>query len=233
MKDILITVISILLTVLIIVCMVKGMSVGQFRILSIREIKENSLKLDTDIEELNNLRNVVYKKKLDELGNLTKELTKAKQDYLDLASISTDAEIKDANLEQSYAMEFLWNKIGNYATREGIGLTWNVVSTGIGNKYTLNFTISGSYLGIINYIYALENDAELAFKIENFKIAGGGSVQSSNNNTSNQDNFGVTATFKVTNVGIKEETISSNSNREEIQKKESTIEENLTNKTQE
>lgn len=218
MKDILITVISILLTVLIIVCMVRGLEIGNFQILSISDIKEGSLKLDSEIDNLNNLKNVTYKKKLDDLQTSIKNLTKAKQNYLDLASISSDEEIENANIEQSYAMEFLWNKVGNYATKEGLGLIWNVVSTGVNNKYTLNFTVSGSYIGIINYVCALENDAELAFKIENFKIVSGGTVSSSGTSDSEQDSFKVTATFKVTNIGIKPESMNSSnvSNENEI-----------------
>ena len=195
MKDILITVISILLTVVIIICMVKGLTVGSFRILSISNIKQESLNLDNEVDELNNLKNATYKKKIDDLQTATKSLTTAKQKYLDLASVSTDKEIQDANLEQTYAMEFLWNKIGSYATREGVTLKWDVSSTGVNNKYTLNFTTTGSYIGVINYIYALENDSELAFRIENFKMTASGE--------------NVTATFTVNNVAIKAETVSS------------------------
>ena len=218
MKNVLISVFSILLTALIIICMIRGASIGQFQILSIAEIKTSSLKLDSEIEELNNLKNVTYKKKLNDLQNSIKNLTTAKQNYLDLASISTDTEIQQANQEQSYAMEFLWDKVGTYATQEGLGLTWNVVSTGVNNKYTLNFTITGSYIGIINYIYSLENDSELAFRIENFKIvsAGATTASSGSNNTATQNDVRVTATFSVSNIGIKEESItssnSSNSN---------------------
>ena len=195
MKDILITVISILLTVVIIICMVKGLTVGSFRILSISNIKQESLNLDNEVEELNNLKNVTYKKKIDDLQTATKDLTTAKQKYLDLASVSTDKEIQDANLEQTYAMEFLWNKVGSYATKEGVTLKWDVSSTGVNNKYTLNFTTTGSYVGVISYIYALENDSELAFRIENFKMTASGE--------------NVTATFTVNNVAIKAETVSS------------------------
>ena len=195
MKDILITVISILLTVVIIICMVKGLTVGSFRILSISNIKQESLNLDNEVEELNNLKNVTYKKKIDDLQTATKDLTTAKQKYLDLASVSTDKEIQDANLEQTYAMEFLWNKVGSYATKEGVTLKWDVSSTGVNNKYTLNFTTTGSYVGVISYIYALENDSDLAFRIENFKMTASGE--------------NVTATFTVNNVAIKAETISS------------------------
>ena len=49
MKDILITVISILLTVVIIICMVKGLTVGSFHILSISNIKQESLNLDNEV----------------------------------------------------------------------------------------------------------------------------------------------------------------------------------------
>ena len=195
MKDILITVISILLTVVIIICMVKGLTVGSFRILSISNIKQESLNLDNEVDELNNLKNVTYKKKIDDLQTATKDLTTAKQKYLDLASVSTDKEIQDANLEQTYAMEFLWNKVGSYATKEGVTLKWDVSSTGVNNKYTLNFTTTGSYVGVISYIYALENDSDLAFRIENFKMTASGE--------------NVTATFTVNNVAIKAETISS------------------------
>ena len=196
MKNILITVISLLLTALIIICMVKGLTIGDFNILSIASIKEGSLDLDNAIEELNNLKNVTYKKKVDDLQTTTKSLTTAKQKYLDLASVSTDQEIQEANLEQTYAMEYLWNKVGSYATREGVTLKWDVSSTGVNNKYTLNFTTTGSYVGVISYIYALENDSDLSFRIENFKMVSGGSSN-------------VTATFTVNNIAIKAETVTS------------------------
>lgn len=175
--------------------MVKGLTVGSFRILSISNIKQESLNLDNEVDELNNLKNVTYKKKIDDLQTATKDLTTAKQKYLDLASVSSDEEIQEANLEQTYAMEFLWNKVGSYATKEGVTLKWDVSSTGVNNKYTLNFTTTGSYVGVISYIYALENDSDLAFRIENFKMTASGE--------------NVTATFTVNNVAIKAETISS------------------------
>ena len=175
--------------------MVEGLTVGSFRILSISNIKQESLNLDNEVDELNNLKNATYKKKIDDLQTATKDLTTAKQKYLDLASVSSDEEIQEANLEQTYAMEFLWNKVGSYATKEGVTLKWDVSSTGVNNKYTLNFTTTGSYVGVISYIYALENDSDLAFRIENFKMTASGE--------------NVTATFTVNNVAIKAETISS------------------------
>lgn len=198
MKNILMTVISLLLTGLIIIVMVKGISVGNFKILSIKDIKEESMQMDADIEKLNELKNTDYKKKVSDLQDATKALTKSKNDYLDIASMSSDEEIKQANQIQTYSMEFLWNKVGKYATDQGLTLKWEAKPTGASNKYTLSFSVAGGYIPIINYISNLENDSELLFTIENFKM------------TSSSDTV-VSAEFTVSNIGIKQESISSSS----------------------
>lgn len=210
MKNILVTILSISLTALIIVCMVKGISVGKFEVMSITDIKESSAKLDKQIEDVNTLKNQTYKNKQESLKSSIKNLTSAKQDYLDIASTSTDEEIQKANQEQTYSMEFLWNKVGRYATQEGLTLVWNVSSSGM-NKYNLNFSITGSYLGIINYIYAVENDAELAFRIENFKITSAPTaVRKTTTEETDSDKGAIeVATFTVSNIGIKAESINS------------------------
>ncbi len=198
MKNILMTVISLLLTGLIIIVMVKGISVGNFKILSIKDIKEESMQMDADIEKLNELKNTDYKKKVSDLQEATKSLTKSKNDYLDIASMSSDEEIKQANQIQTYSMEFLWNKVGKYATDQGLTLKWEAKPTGASNKYTLSFSVTGGYIPIINYISNLENDSELLFTIENFKM------------TSSSDTV-VSAEFTVSNIGIKQESISNSS----------------------
>ena len=53
MKDILITIISVLLTIVIIICMAKGLTIGNFHILSIADIKDGSAELDSEIEDFN------------------------------------------------------------------------------------------------------------------------------------------------------------------------------------
>ena len=83
MKNILISVITVLLTILIIVAMVKGITIGKLEILSVADIKINSDELDKKIEDLNVLKNVTYKKKISDLETSTKTLTTNKQKYLD------------------------------------------------------------------------------------------------------------------------------------------------------
>lgn len=197
MRNILTTLLAVLITILTIVLMIKGVQIGNFNVISIAEIKENNEKLDDDIEKLSSLKDITYKKKLSDLEKSIKDLTISKQEYLDVASLSTDKEIKEANQDKVYSMEFLWNKVGKYATKQGVNLKWDVTSTGSDNIYTLSFSVTGSYIGILNYVYELENDSELLFTIENFKVVAGESAERLN------------ANFKVSNIGIKKESITS------------------------
>lgn len=194
MKNVLITIFTLLIAILAIVFMVNGFTIGNFKILSVAQIKESSEELDAEIEKLNELKNTTYKTKVSNLETSTKALTTSKQKYLDLASVCTDAEIKAATVTQKYSMEYLWSKLGGYATKEGVNLKIVVQTSGVEDKNTIDFTLVGSYISIINYVSAIENDSDLGFRIENFKISG----------SSEQ----LTATFKVTNVGIKSESVS-------------------------
>lgn len=191
MKNIIRMIATLVATALVILLMVKGLSIGSIKVYSISEIIEENSKLDNEINDLNKLKNEDYKKSLDSLSSSTKSLETSKQSYLDEASISTDSEIKEATISQNYSMEYLWNKVGSYATEEGVNLKWEVQSSGSG-KYTLNFTVVGSYIAIINYVYDVENDSDLGFTILNFKMTGSDSL---------------TATFSVHDVSIKSESV--------------------------
>lgn len=201
MKNIIRMIATLVATVLVILLMVKGLSIGSIKVYSISEIIEENSKLDNEINDLNKLKNEDYKKSLDNLSSSTKSLETSKQSYLDEASISTDSEIKEATISQNYSMEYLWNKVGSYATEEGVNLKWEVQSSGSG-KYTLNFTVVGSYIAIINYVYDVENDSDLGFTILNFKMSGSDSL---------------TATFSVHDVSIKAESVTAASNTTSMQ----------------
>lgn len=216
MKNILRVILTVLVTILVILLMVKGLSIGSLKIYSISGIIEENKKIDEEIDALNKLKNEDYKKAMDNLNDSAKKLTTAKQSYLDEASISTDSEIKEATISQNYSMEYLWNKVGTYATEEGLKLKWDVQSAGSG-KYTLSFTITGTYISIINYVYDIENDSDLGFTILNFKISGSDEL---------------TATFSVNDVAIKSESISASAMQQQQQQSSSTNNNEQGNNTQ-
>jgi len=73
--------------------------------------------------------------------------------------------------------------------------------TGEENVQNLAFSVTGQYVNIIEFIYAIEDDSELNFKIENYKMV------------PNEANL--TATFNVTNVRVNVEKITTQEETEE------------------
>ena len=195
MKKILIIILITLLVVLTYLVLFQGMTLGKLNILSVQQIADANVGLSEKIEDANRSITTDYPKAISELNQNTKKLSDSKYEYLDMTSVSSEEEIQQANQELYYSMEFLWDKIGSRATKEGVNVKLELVSGDTSTTTNLKFTITGSYIGITNYISALENDSELGFKIENFKLAPGGS--------------NLQATFMVRNVYIKAENVQS------------------------
>lgn len=194
MKKVLIGVIIILLIVLACTTILKGISIGNFKILSTKEIADENNKLTNEIKEITKLMQVDYPTKNDELERNVDEMLKAKEEYLDLASVSTEGEIAKANQEETYTYEFLWTKLGRYATAEGVTAKFDFYAgtTGNSNMKNLNVAITGPYIAIINFMEDIEDDSKLGFRIENFKMVSAGEGQEQ-------------ATFTVSNIRVKQE----------------------------
>ena len=191
MKKILLIILIILLAVGVYFAVAKGIPIGSFQILSITQIAEQNTNLNGKIEELNQLIDLEYPKKVSALKDASNQMIQAKEEYLKLTNISTDEQILQATRSESYAIEFLWATIGNHATSEGVNLKLEILpgDTGAQGVYNLGFTVDGNYVGIINFISAIENDSKLNFRIQNFKLVP-------------YEQPVLRATFTVKNIGI-------------------------------
>lgn len=172
MRKILIIIILLLLIFLGVVIVKDGLEIGFLNFLSVKQIDEQSQALKTKIEEVNTLIDVEYPKKISDLKKASNNMQTAKEEYLRYTNLSSDEQILNAMQKKSYKIEFLWAKIGNHARKEGINLQFEIISSsnGANNANDINFTVEGSYIAIINFIYAIENDTDLNFRIENFKL---------------------------------------------------------------
>lgn len=172
MRKILIIVILLLLLFAGYVIVKDGIKISSFEILGVKQVEEQSQALKSKIEEVNTLIDVEYPKKISDLKKASNNMQTAKEEYLRYTNLSSDEQILNAMQKKSYKIEFLWAKIGNHARKEGINLKFEIVSssTGANNANDINFTVDGSYIAIINFIYAIENDTDLNFRIENFKL---------------------------------------------------------------
>ena len=113
-----------------------------------------------------------YQKKIDDLNTAIKQLETQKNSYEDMVNVSTDSQVEAANQTYNNTIDFLFVRIENHAKSEGVTMKMEVTrsSTGVNNVYNLNFTATGSYTGIEEFITGIEDDSKLGFKIEDFSM---------------------------------------------------------------
>lgn len=181
MKKLLISIIIILVLVLTGITIVKGLEIGNFKILGILEIKKQNEDLDNKIKEATKLASTDYPKSLENLDKTVKDFRKTKTEYEDMISVSTDSEIQAANQYGVYEIGMLWIELGNHAKSEGITMDVSAkdltsIDTSntkeVDKKFNCNlyFTATGTYAGIAGFIEDIEDDSKLGFRIEDFKI---------------------------------------------------------------
>ena len=172
MRKILIIIVIILVAAFGYASLVKGVQIGGMHISSIMQIDEGSKELEAKIQELNSLIDVEYPKKVKELEDASKQMQVAEDKYLNETNLSTDEELQTALQIESYDIERLWAKVGIHANNEGVNLklVLNASASGSNETKDLAFTVDGTYIGITNFIYDIEDDEELNFRIYNFKM---------------------------------------------------------------
>ena len=193
MRKLLISILLILLIVMTVLCVKNGINIGPLHVLGVTQIQDANGELTRKIAEAKNT-NDNYANKLTEIKDLITDLESSYTNYLQAINVSTESEIREATQTKNYTIEYLWSQVGNHATQEGVNIRMDVVSGVDENTKNLNFTVSGNYLAITNFITELENDSSLQFTIDEFSM------------TQNQ------CTFVVRDVPIKNETTMTSQN---------------------
>ncbi len=155
------------------------------------DLHEENKKIDQKIEELANDSIITYEKSKTKIKSAANDLTKSKTEYENQAILSSSQTSNYVTQTEKYDIEYLWTRLGNYAKDEGCTLKIDVSSTDEekeNNLYNLRFHVGGSYAGITDFIYDIENDSKLGFQIENFAITSPGNT--------------LTATFDCTGIPI-------------------------------
>ena len=131
------------------------------------EIGEKNSLIDTRISNLSDFITINYTNALSELKQTTNDLKEAKKIYENQAALSNS----DTSQQEKFDIEYLWTKLGNYARDENVVIKIDLVLSEINsNLYCLNFSVTGDYTNTTNFINDIENDSDLGFKIENFKM---------------------------------------------------------------
>ena len=176
MKKLLILILITLLLILTMFIGIKGVTIGKIEILGIQGIQAKNSERDSKIQDAAKLVEKTYAQTISEVNSDAKKLKEEKQNYQDMTAISSDGETQAVNQIEKYEIETLWVKLGNHATSEGVVMKMDVTSgsSGAQGSYNLNFTVTGGYVQIEDFISSIENDSTLGFKIEEFKMAPSG-----------------------------------------------------------
>ena len=153
--------------------MVNGISdVG---IIGIKGLNEKNNTIEQKISELSNAISVTYVNTESNLKSTANTLQASKTEYENQAILSNSNSPSYASKLEKYDIDYLWTKLGNYAKDENVVIKIELVSGGASqNLYNLNFTVTGDYMDTTNFIYDIENDSKLGFKIDEFKMVPGG-----------------------------------------------------------
>ena len=209
MKKFLISILVILLLVLAYFVILKNVTIATWKSKSINDIKNANNELDTQINVAKQINNQEYPQNIEKLENSIRNLKVAKEKYeTKLSYISENAELGVVEIKE-YKVERLWITLENYAKDNGLDLQLDLLDTSTVDKYDLSITLLGGYIGITDFIYDIEGDDTLGFKIQNFKLTPN---TTTTENTSEEEENGQTstsvdtntlkATFKIEGVGI-------------------------------
>lgn len=182
----------------------RGIETDSFSIESYQAIMEQNSELETLINEASKQKNSNYESAITSLKNSYKKLVSERESYEELVNLGVDRNGIPLSKIQEYEIEKIWITLGTYAEKEGVDLKLDItVNNSVSKTYDLNFTLNGTYSGIVEFIRLIQGDNTLVFKIENFKMTSSG-------NSSSIDDSGVSA--QLTDG----ETNTSNSSTEEI-----------------
>lgn len=183
--------ITLLSIILLLIATIQGINIGNFEVLSISQIKEKDNMLNGKIEEASTLTTLSYPNNVQELTDTFDNYKTQKQKYEELVDITNK---KDANFYETkqYDITYMWRVLGKYAQNRNLKLGMDVQKNS-DDLYDINFSVSGKYVNISQFIRDIEDDSDLFFRIYNFSISGSGDS--------------ITSTFTVKNININQSTI--------------------------
>lgn len=170
MKKIIMSVVLVLFALIIYFLTFKNITVFGWTNKNVEQIKQldESLKQEIDVAKEKNLQE--YPNSIKKLESSIDELKKVKEKYEDkVSAISNDIDLGIVHLKE-YKIERLWVAIENYAKDENVNLKIDVVENAQKGLYDLEVTATGGYIGLTDFIYDIEKDDTLGFKILNFKM---------------------------------------------------------------
>lgn len=171
MRKILIALVATALIALVVVGMING--IPALKIKGYKELVKKDKELDTKIADIKTLQNVTFNGEKERLNSAVKLFNEKRDEYL--AKLEESKKGKALEYE-IFRLDFLWTRIGNYASNCGLDLRIEVENgSNIETKqdykyYNLKIRVEGNYGDIVRFIYKIEGDNEVAAEISGFSM---------------------------------------------------------------
>ena len=124
--------------------------------------------IDSLNDQLTNLVDNIYPAAMKTLTASSETLEKTKKEYEDQAILLSNS--KYYKQTEKYKVEFLWAKIGDYAKENDVTVDLKFRNSVASGLYDLDIETVGKYSDVADFIYDIENDSKLGFKIEDFSM---------------------------------------------------------------
>ena len=173
MRKVLISALVLILLAGFAMMLISGLEIANIKVgHSIRSIIEKNRELDEDIGGLNAKIAKEYETAKRNLDSSFKKLQSEKRNYQKTIAYTLDEELAQANQTEEYKLDYLWTNIGVYATKNGLAMKADLShgTSGVNNQYNISITAVGEYLPISEFVYAIEKDETLGFRIEEFAL---------------------------------------------------------------
>lgn len=178
MRKVLLGLITIILLILSIYIVVYGLELGSLDVNGVPAISEENDILESKIQSASKLKNTDYPQATALLESAYKKLMSEKESYEQILALGVDENGQPLSKIQEYEVEKIWITMGNHAKKQGVELKLDVTqNNSITNTYDLNFTVTGGYIQITDFLYDIEKDSTLVWKLENFKMQPGTSTE--------------------------------------------------------
>lgn len=173
MRRVLISILLIALIALLAAIVINGVDIAGIDLgHSIQEIVNKNRELDNSIAGLNTKIQQEYQLAKNDLDASFRKLQTEKQSYQNTISLTSEEDRAEANKTEEYKLEYLWTNIGLYATNNNLAMKADLShgSSGVQNQYNIAFTAVGDYIGVSDFVYEIEKNPNLGFRIEEFAL---------------------------------------------------------------
>ena len=185
MKKVVISILIVLIVILTFFVVFKNINIGEWKSKNINDIKNLNSELEQKINNAKQLNNQDYPNEVNKLDDSMEKLKIVKKKYQNkMEYVSGNVDLGGVSIK-NYKIERLWIALENYAKNENVELKLEVVDAASKGLYDLNITVAGEYIGITDFIYDIEKDDTLGFKILNFKLTPYVATTTTNNDTNN------------------------------------------------